>query len=118
MTLFWVACYFSIRVACNFFPFASLAAAHTVSPVRVGVHFLCFGFFWYFLVLGLQEGRKQGRKQQPGRIGRKEGKYEGGQEGRKKGRREGRKEGRKEGTVFLFTSALETLAATVLFAKA
>ena len=29
----------------------------------------------------------------------------------------GRQEGRKEGTVFLFTSALETLAAMVLFAK-
>ena len=57
-------------------------------------------------------GRKEGRRYR-GRAGRKEG----GRAGRKEGRREGRKEGRKEGTVFLFTSALETLAATVLFAK-
>ena len=41
-----------------------------------------FGFFWQFLVLGLQGKRKQGRKQQPGRIGRKEG----GREGRKEGK--------------------------------
>ena len=62
----------------------------------------------------------QGRKQQPGRIGRKEGRREGRKEGSKEGGQEGRKEGRregKEGTAFLFTSALETLAATVLFAK-
>ena len=38
-------------------------------------------------------------------------------EGRKEGRKEGGQEGRKEGTVFLFTSALETVAAMVLFAK-
>ena len=67
---------------------------------------------------GGQEGRKEGRKE-GGQEGRKEGRKKGGRagrkEGRKKGGRAGRKEGRKEGTVFLFTSALETLAATVLF---
>ena len=62
-------------------------------------------FLLYLLVLGFQEGRRQGIKQQPGRIGRKEG------------GRVGRKESRKEGTGFLFTSVLETLAATVLFVK-
>ena len=56
----------------------------------------------------MKEGGKEGRKQ-GGQEGRKEGRKEGGQEGRKAGR--------KEGTAFLFTSALETLAATVLFAK-
>ena len=59
-------------------------------------------FVLYFVVLGLQEGRKQGRKQQIGRIGSKEG------------RRDGGRAGRKEGTVFVFASALETLAATVV----
>ena len=81
----------------------------------MGVLFWCFFVFLFgiFLVLGLQEGRKQGRKQQPGRIGRKEGRREGSKEGGK----EGGQEARKEGTTFLFTSALETLAATVLFEK-
>ena len=84
----------------------------TSSSMRRGVFLVLFFiyvflmFFLIFLVLGLQEGRKQGRKQQPGRIGRKEGGREGSTEGGQ--------EGGKEGTVFLFTSALETLAATVL----
>ena len=80
--------------------------------------------FLYFLGFRAQGGKKTRQeatarkdKKEGRKEGRKEGSTEGGKEGRKYGGRAGRKEGRKEGTAFLFTSALETLAAAVLFAK-
>ena len=100
-----------------------------IYKVRVRVLFLdflldLFGYFFGFRAPGGKKARQEAtaRKDRKDRKDRKEGRRkEGGKEGRKEGRkqvrREGRKEGRKEGTVFLFKFALETLAATVLFAK-
>ena len=79
-------------------------------------------FFVFCVYFGFRApGGKKARQTATARKDRKEGRKEGGKEGRKyrgrTGRKEGGQEGRKAGTAFLFTSALETLAATVLFAK-
>ena len=72
----------------------------------MGVLFVCFFCFFVFRIFGFSApGEKKARQEATARKDRKEG-------GRQKS-----KEGRKEGTVFLFRSAVETLAATVLFAN-
>ena len=79
--------------------------------------FLVFCVVFGFRAPGGKKARQEATARKDRKEGGKEGRKDGGRAGRKEGRKDGGRAGRKEGTVFLFTSALETLAATVLFAK-